>query len=260
VAKHVPSRREFLATAAGAAAGLALLPRRALALGDGDKFQIGAIAYAGGNWQPRPTALRRILWEIDKRTSIDVKLDPAEVHLAGPELFRHPFLYLAGDRAFPPFPDGEVTRLRRHLQAGGFLLVDSAEGHPGAGFDQSVRALAARLFPKEPLAQVSEDHVIYKSFYLLHAPEGRVLAVPYLEAITHDGRAAVVYCQNDLGGAWARDEFGQWEHEVFPGGDAQREHAFRLGINLAMYATCLDYKTDQVHVPFILRRRRWQSP
>jgi hypothetical protein len=27
---------------------------------------------------------------------------------------------------------------------------------------------------------------------------------------------------------------------------------------LAMYATCLDYKTDQVHVPFILRRRRWQ--
>jgi len=27
-----------------------------------------------------------------------------------------------------------------------------------------------------------------------------------------------------------------------------------------MYATCLDYKTDQVHVPFILRRRRWQAP
>ena len=34
----------------------------------------------------------------------------------------------------------------------------------------------------------------------------------------------------------------------------------RVGINLAMYATCLDYKTDQVHVPFILRRRRWRVP
>ena len=45
-----------------------------------------------------------------------------------------------------------------------------------------------------------------------------------------------------------------------PGGEAQREMAFRLGINLAMYALCLDYKTDQVHVPFILRRRQWQSP
>ena len=32
----------------------------------------------------------------------------------------------------------------------------------------------------------------------------------------------------------------------------------RLGINLVMYALCLDYKTDQVHVPFILKRRHWQ--
>ena len=75
----------------------------------------------------------------------------------------------------------------------------------------------------------------------------------------HDGRLVIVYSQNDLAGAWARDNFGQWEHEVYPGGDGQREMAFRLGINLAMYALCLDYKTDQVHVPFILRRRVWQS-
>ena len=254
----MPSRRHFLQAAALAAASLG--GRRVLALGDGDKFQIAAINYNGGNPRPRPTALRRMLWEIDKRTSIDVKLEPAEVRLGAPELYRYPFLYLAGDRAFPAFSDEEVARLRRHLQAGGFLVVDGAEGHPGGGFDQSVRALMTRLFPTEPLEKLDDAHVLYKSFYLLKSPAGRVLAVPYLEAVTHDGRAAVVYCQNDLGGAWARDEFGQWEHEVFPGGEQQRELAFRLGINLALYATCLDYKTDQVHVPFILRRRRWQSP
>jgi hypothetical protein len=31
-----------------------------------------------------------------------------------------------------------------------------------------------------------------------------------------------------------------------------------MGVNLVMYALCLDYKTDQVHVPFIMRRRRWR--
>ena len=36
------------------------------------------------------------------------------------------------------------------------------------------------------------------------------------------------------------------------------ELAFRMGVNLVMYALCLDYKTDQVHVPFIMRRRRWK--
>ena len=258
MASHM-RRRDFLRLVSAGTAQ-ALWPRsRARALGDADKFQIAQIVYPGGNWQPRPTAMRRILWEIDKRTSIDVKLDPVEVKLAQPELFRYPFLYLAGDRAFPPFPDEEVVRLRRHLQAGGFLVIDGAEGKPGGGFDQSVRALAARVFPKEPLERLEADHVLYKSFYLLKSPVGRVAAVPWLEAVTHDGRAALVYSQNDLAGAWARDEFGQWVHEVYPGGDAQREMAFRLGINLAMYANCLDYKTDQVHVPFILRRRRWNA-
>ena len=72
------------------------------------------------------------------------------------------------------------------------------------------------------------------------------------------GRAAIVYSQNDLGGAWAKDAFGNWAYQCYPGGDTQREHAFRMGINLVMYAMCLDYKTDQVHVPFILKRRRWK--
>ena len=66
----------------------------------------------------------------------------------------------------------------------------------------------------------------------------------------------MLYCQNDLGGAWARDAFGRWEYEVSPGGARQREMAFRLGINLVMYALCLDYKDDLVHTPFILKRRR----
>jgi hypothetical protein len=39
------------------------------------------------------------------------------------------------------------------------------------------------------------------------------------------------------------------------GGATQREAAVRLGVNLVMYALCLDYKDDQVHAPFILRRR-----
>jgi hypothetical protein len=101
--------------------------------------------------------------------------------------------------------------------------------------------------------------VLFRSFYLLHLPAGRVLALPFLEGVFSEGRAVIIYSQNDLGGAWARDAFGQWEHDVVPGGEMQREQAFRLGVNLAMYALCLDYKTDQVHVPFIMRRRAWQA-
>ena len=40
------------------------------------------------------------------------------------------------------------------------------------------------------------------------------------------------------------------------GGEAQRERAIRFGVNLMMYALCTDYKADQVHIPFLLKRRR----
>jgi hypothetical protein len=156
--------------------------------------------------------------------------------------------------------DEDLGRLRRHLTMGGMLLLDSAEGRAGGGFDQSVRAMLARLLPSSPLGRLAEDHVLYRSFYLLRVPAGRVLALPYLEAVLIGGRAAVVYSQNDLGGAWARDRYGQWQYDVVPGGELQREQSFRLGVNLAMYALCLDYKSDQVHVPFIMRRRSWQVP
>jgi hypothetical protein len=231
----------------------------AFALGEKEKLTFAQIAHAG-NWNPRPSALRRLAWEIEKRTSIETTAEPAEVRLSDEEALRqYPMLFLAGEGAFAAPDEADVARLRRHLAAGGLLVIDNAEARPGGGFDQSARALVRRLFPKEPLARLRPDHVLYKSFYLLSVPVGRVAAVPYLEAVERDGRLVVVYSQNDLGGAWARDNFGQWEHAVYPGGDGQREMAFRLGINLAMYALCLDYKTDQVHVPFILRRRQWQS-
>ena len=237
----------------------ACLPAAAHAFGDRDKLAIAQIAVRR---QLEPAADGDAARGLgDREAHVDRGGARSRRRQLSDEaaLKRNPFLYLAGDAALPTFDDADVARLRRALQTGGFLVIDGADPRPGGGFDQSVRALVARLFPREPLHKIAPDHVVYKSFYLLKAPVGRVAAVPYLEGVTHDGRLVIVYSQNDMGGAWARDNFGQWEHEVLPGGDGQRELAFRLGINLAMYALCLDYKTDQVHVPFILRRRQWQS-
>jgi hypothetical protein len=102
--------------------------------------------------------------------------------------------------------------------------------------------------------------VMWKSFYVLRGPAGRILAAPYVEAVERDRRLAVIYTQNDLGGALARDGFGRWEHDVIPGGDVQREMAFRFAVNVVMYALCLDYKTEQAHIDFILRTRRGARP
>lgn len=205
---------------------------------------------------PRPSALRRLAWELVRRTSVVTSSDIAELRPADPALFRHPFLVLSGDRGFALPADADLTRLRRYLTYGGFLLIDSAEGRAGGAFDESVRHLLAQLLPGELPGRIADDHVLWKTFYVLGGSPGRILAAPYVEGVERDRRLAVVYSQNDLGGAWARDGFGRWEHEVIPGGDGQREEAFRMGVNVVMYALCLDYKTEQAHIDYILRTRR----
>ena len=67
---------------------------------------------------------------------------------------------------------------------------------------------------------------------------------------------AVIRGDHDLGGAWARDNLGNWEFEAVPGGPTQRESAIRLGVNVVLYALLLDYKDEQAHVDYLLRRRR----
>ena len=85
---------------------------------------------------------------------------------------------------------------------------------------------------------------------------GRVASRAFLEGIFVEKRLAVILTTNDTAGAIARDEFGQWEYNVGVGGDTTREMSFRLGVNLVMYSLCLNYKEDQVHIPYILKRRR----
>jgi hypothetical protein len=193
---------------------------------------------------------------VEKRTSVDCALKPRPVSLTSPDLFKLPFLALSGDRELPRFSGAEVANLRRYLARGGFLFVEDADPREGSAFDRSLRALLARVLPGEPLRILAGDHVVYKSFYLLSEPAGRVLYKPYLEGVERDDRVVVLYSQNDACGAWCRDGAGNWEYEVNPGGARQREMAFRFGLNIVLYVLCGNYKRDQVHVPFILRRRR----
>ena len=256
----IPDRRQFLRAAALAVAGAAL-PLPALALGDEERFTIATLdlgAGSPGRTDPRGSAVRRLLLEVEKRTSVAVAPRGAMVSLTGPDLFDHPFALFTGEGSFDPLPDKAIKRLGTYLQNGGFLFVDSAEGLRDGPFLTSVRRELARIYPADKLGAIPRDHVLYKSFYLVPEATGRVEASPTMEAIFAEDRLPVVLSANDLLGALARDSFGNWEYEVSPGGQQQREMAFRLGINLVMYALCLNYKADQVHIPFILKRRKWK--
>ncbi len=220
------------------------------------RFTIPIVKYRGGNPNPRPQALRSLLAQLARRTSVEINREPLEITLTDPDLYRYPFLYLSGNAAFEPFTDEELKILRHYLGFGGFLLIDDNSSKANSEFDGSVRRMIERLFPKIPLQKIPRDHSIFRSFYLINRVVGRVVLNPYLEGISVKGRTVLVYCANDLGGAWARDKLGHWNYDIIAGGSAQRQGSIRLAVNIVMYALTLDYKKDMVHLPIILERLR----
>ncbi len=230
-------------------------PLASRAFGDNAHF-VPAVVQHAGKWDTRMSGLRRLAWELQRRTSIEVLLDVRPMALDSPKLFEHPFLYLSSDGPLPVFKPSEIEALRRYLTYGGFLYVDAVDLSDGSGFDSSFRRELARVLPQTPLVPVPMSHVVFKSFFLLDAAPGRALNKPTLEAALLNKRAAVMYSQNDVLGALNRDESGTYEYDVTPGSERQRELAARLAINIVMYALCLDYKDDAVHLPLIMNRRR----
>ena len=160
---------------------------------------------------------------------------------------------------FPPAPSPEAAaKLNVYLRDGGTILFDTRD--PSAGMD-SLRNLIQDLnIPA--LAPVSADHVLTRSFYLLNSFPGRWTGgVVWLERPgerVNDGVSSVIVGSHDWVGAWAMDEAQRPLHAVVPGGERQREMAFRFGVNVVMYGLCLHYKDDQVHLDYLLHRRKWK--
>ena len=121
------NRRHFLSTAGLAGLGL-LWPGRAPAIGDASNVTIARLDYGGGSMGTRPSGIRRLLQEVEKRTSVAVSTDFPTIAATDESLFRHPFLTMFGDQRFEAFPERHIEELRTYLQSGGFLFGDSAEG------------------------------------------------------------------------------------------------------------------------------------
>jgi hypothetical protein len=240
-----------------------LCPRPARAFGDVGAFDPRVLLTGNQTGPARATAPGRWAWELVQRTSAPARLRPSAVRADDPSVVEAPFLYWSGEAAAAPLAGNEIASLRRFFALGGILLVDDAapgdRGEPSP-FGSSARRELARVLPDSVPISIGPDHVVFRTFYLLRRAEGRVAGPASLDAIVHGGEAQVIFSEHDLGGALARGASGVWEQTVRPGGDLQRERAIRLAVNIAMYVLCSNYKDDQVHAKWLMRRRTATTP
>jgi hypothetical protein len=194
-----------------------------------------------------------------RRTAVETG-EPMAVDPEHDELIFFPLIYWPATAAQPPLSAAAAGRVNQYLETGGTILFDTRDQGTAAGASDSAatlnRLLAGVHIP--PLVQIPADHVLTKSFYLMQDFPGRwiggTLWVEPAEDRVNDGVSTVVVGSNDWASAWAMDGQGMPLYPVVPGGERQREMAYRFGVNLVMYALTGNYKADQVHVPAILER------
>ena len=251
-------RREFLKSSLACLtfASFAEVPT-VQAIGPGQRFRLVRIRHQGG-WDTHHGAVSSFAREFSLRSSVDVDPNVPGVSLSDPEFLRHPMAVLIGDRDFS-FTEKERNHLKRWIEMGGFLLVDNAGRHKQSdAFEKAVRREFESMFPRRAFSRVSPDHVIYRTFYRLDYPAGRAIHKPYIDGIVLGKRVAVILNHNDLFGAFAPAGLGRYKLVPQPGGESQREIAMRFAVNIALYGLCLHYKDDQVHLDYLLHRRKWK--
>ena len=232
-------------------AALLLMLSLPAAAQQGDRF-LWTQLELGDNWDPYPDAPGDVAAWLGEVTSMRAAPGRRAITLKDPALFSSPFLYLAGASAPPELRDDELRRLRQFVSGGGFLWIEDSGGGPPGSFDRWVRRELPRVLPDSELKPLPADHVLYRTFFLLRGPAGRVRVQGAVEGVEWGGRVAVLYTRDDELGAWAKDALGKPLRACVPGGEAQRELARRLTLNIVMYSLTGSYKADAVHQATIL--------
>ena len=207
------------------------------------------------------------------RTSIE-PADPIAIDIERDVIVFFPIIY------WPVLPDAQtpddalLAKLSDYMKNGGTIFFDTrddndpvaqATGSPSPA-TLALRAILDRL-DVPALEPVPEGHVLTRAFYLMNTFPGRWAGgqlwvearttgedVNAIEAAASDGVSSIIIGSNDYAAAWAVDESGNPQYPVSPGGEGQREYAWRTGVNVMMYALTGNYKADQVHVPALLER------
>lgn len=202
---------------------------------------------------------------INSRTTIKIK-GVRGVNPAADMLYYYPMLYWPMTPVQAPLSSLATRNIQNYMAQGGLILFDTRDQQFA---DPSGKITNATIGTKQlrdvtgglrlpELKAVERGNILTKTFYLLDefpgAYGGGTLWTEKEPSADNDGVTSALIGGNDWAAAWSQSYDDRARYPVTPGGEQQREMAYRFGVNVMMMALAGNYKSDQVHVPYILER------
>lgn len=199
-------------------------------------FVFATARYRSGDWDSAPLVPANLIDSLARYTAIPVAPEGVAVALAGPELFRYPFLFLTGHLPLR-FDAAESANLRQWVERGGLLFVDDHNHDIDGQFAKTAGAEIRRLFGGDSLRPLPNDHELYRCFFRF--PDGPPttshelngwgdnLVHEHLFAVVRAGRIAVLLSHKDYS--------SEWDYHPQSKRFASVDNT-RFGVNLLVYA------------------------
>ena len=189
---------------------------------------IARVKYRGGDWYNDPSIIPNLVREINNWTTINCDANQYVVTLQDPDLFSYPFVFLTGHGDIQ-LSYVEVENLRDYLLRGGFLYADD-----DYGMDEAFRREMKKVFPGLEFVELPFSHPIYHCFYnfnngppKIHEHDNKP---PKGYGLFYKERLVVYYTfESNISDGWADPDVHKDPEEI-------REKAFRMGINIVVYA------------------------
>lgn len=192
-------------------------------------FKIARLKYSGGgDWYNDPNEEVNLLTFIKQNTSIDVNPKYEFVEISGENFFSYPFIFMTGHGNIT-FTDEEARRLRRYLEAGGFLYADD-----DYGMDKAFRREIKRIFPEQNLVELPFSYGLYHCHFdfpggppKTHEHDGKP---PQGFGLFYKGRLVVYYTYE------SNPSDGWNDPSVHNDTEEKHQEALRFGTNIVVWA------------------------
>lgn len=196
-------------------------------------YRIARIKYrGGGDWYNDPSSLTNMINYLKKWVPSDLDVQYDDVSIGSPDLYKYPFAFMTGHGNIT-LNEAEIENVRKYLDNGGFLYIDD-----DYGFDKYVRKILKEIYPSNKMVELPFSHPIYHQVFdfpngcpKIHKHDGKP-AQGF--GVFYKGRLVIYYTyQTNLADGWA-------DPEIHKDPQVIREKAFKMGVNLFVYALTHD--------------------
>ncbi len=191
----------------------------------------------GKQWNGHPNDLYFLTHYLSNQCEQEINWEVVGIDIDAQEWLATPVAYLSSSEPMNSLTPKQKANLKKYLDFGGLLVANPEDG--SKAFSDSIRALAAELYPQYEFQKMPPDHALFSCWN--HIPQNAKLPV---YSLSNGARELIILAGHDWGQVFQSED------------DPGKDPVWDLATNIFAYATNRGALNNRLDQKFELRTGR----